>query len=132
MARTLAIEPAARFPSMIGCIEALTLALSPATPPPRRNKRTADLAVGAAGLAFCAAALVATMHAASSTEVAPKPEVAAGAAEATASTTCPTEPEARQDDARVEQVVFPPAHPTREARVSRTAARAVSYRPDPY
>jgi serine/threonine-protein kinase len=133
MARTLAIDPGARFPSMIGCIEALTLALSPATPPQRRSKRTVDLAMGAAALALCAAPLVATTHATPSVDVAPKPSVvAAGAAAAPAGAACPTQPQAREDDARVEQVVFPPAHPAREARVSRTTARAVSYRPDPY
>jgi hypothetical protein len=133
MTRPLAIDPAARFPSMIGCIEALTLALSPPTPPQRRGKRAPDLVMGAATLALCAAALVAAAQATSSTDAAPKPlTVSTGAAAAPAGTACPTQPLAREDDARVEQVVFPPARPAREARVSHTTARAVSYRPDPY
>jgi serine/threonine-protein kinase len=138
MARTLAIEPAARFPSMIGCLEALTLALSPATPPPRRTWRAADVAMGGAALALGVAALVATAQATSSVAVAPRSSAAvAAAAAAPAGTACPTQAEPRQprpDDARVEQVVFPPAAAAgaREARVSRTSARAASYRPDPY
>jgi serine/threonine-protein kinase len=165
MERALAIEPGARFPSMMGCIDALRLALEPpATPQRPGRKRAADLVVGAAALAFCAAALLATSRATSPVTVAMTPTpipVAAGGAAAPASTACPAQPPAGQEKARdgtspawpegpralaaslptasagrglheVEQVVFPPARPTREARASHATTLAASYRPDPY
>jgi serine/threonine-protein kinase len=144
MGRALAIEPGARFPSMIGCIDALRSALDPPTTQERRGRRRgADPLVGAAALVLCAAALLATARA--TTPVAPTATPTPVAA-APASTGCPAQPPAGRDEARdgtseawpghglhqADEVVFSPARPAREARASHATTLAASYRPDPY